>query len=93
MQIDKMKKPRNMNNGQPFGKRFASFCIENINIFVLVALIIVGALSTDRFLIGSNLMNILGRITITSFCAFGFTFVYLTGDLTSLLVPLYPYVP
>lgn len=68
-------------NGKINTKRIKSILGSYAIIFVLVALIIIFALASNRFLLPDNIFNILRQVSIVGIISVGMTFVVLTGGI------------
>lgn len=58
-----------------------NFVKSNISVMVLLFLVILGAILSDNFLTGKNLMNVLRQCSIIGIIAAGFTFVRISGGM------------
>ena len=54
-----------------------NFVIKNITLFILLGMVLIGALCTESFLSTANIKNVLRQVSINGVLAAGFTMVFL----------------
>ena len=66
-------------NGQNVLSAVLSWIRENINLFILLLMILIGTCASQQFLTSQNILNFIRQISINGIMAAGVTFVLLAG--------------